>query len=669
MLYALVALVPVVFYRGTSEVFEFPKSELLAAGALLLAFGSFEGEMARWRAQGFPSWARALPGRVATGARRDPLGGAIGLFLLSAFVSALVASRHDAALFGAHESEAGLKTALATSAVYFASRALARDPRHFPRLARAVAVGLIGALLYASIQMLGLDPFPWTRSATIEGVRRIPGTLGHANHLGTFIAMCLPVVACMASVSRSRRSKLLWLALGVASLPVLAATLSRGAWMAALAGLVVFGLVLARSRSRVRVNRLVLAAALLAAAFLVPLFTPLRSEMVTRFRQITDVRAPSTQSRVHLWRAGIEMARDHPLLGVGTDGYLAAFPRYRTPEYWTIEWNGVSAKAHDELIQVAATQGILGLLAALLVALFAARAVMTRPAGFETAAAAAALAAFAVSGLVGFTVVSTGTLAAALAGWAAGAEPRAPDPAAPRDRMTHGATWGLVAILAGIFVLLPWLAETAVVHGRGPDRFASAADFAPWDARYPTELGRALLVQAFAETDSTRRARDLSRARDAFDHAARRAPRDGEVQALLARTKVSQGLPLADVRAGFDRAISLEPQNANVLELAAQGYLEMNRTAEARTAALRCAALFPEYAMPMSDLGVAALLEGRVQDAADTLTLALRRNWHGEEAAAMAAKSNYVAALREMRVREVLPPLSEPTPTRSRPTR
>ena len=70
--------------------------------------------------------------------------------------------------------------------------------------------------------------------------------------------------------------------------------------------------------------------------------------------------------------------------------------------------------------------------------------------------------------------------------------------------------------------------------------------------------------------------------------------------------------------------------------------------------ALRCAQLFPDFALPMADLGVAALLEGRPKAAADTLTLALRRNWHSEEAAEMAAKSNYVAALREMRLDEVL---------------
>src|SRR5262249_46486372 len=134
-----------------------------------------------------------------------------------------------------------------------------------------------------------------------------------------------------------------------------------------------------------------------------------------------------TRSRLHLWRAGVEMARDHSVLGVGTDAYLAAFPRYRTPEYWAIEWNGVSAKAHDELIQVAATQGLVGLAAALLVAFFAARALLgvTRhpdlAARSAAAAAGGALVAFGVHGLAGFTVVSTGALAAALAGWAAGA--------------------------------------------------------------------------------------------------------------------------------------------------------------------------------------------------------------------------------------------------------
>jgi hypothetical protein len=50
----------------------------------------------------------------------------------------------------------------------------------------------------------------------------------------------------------------------------------------------------------------------------------------------------------------------------------------------------------------------------------------------------------------------------------------------------------------------------------------------------------------------------------------------------------------------------------------------------------------------MADIGVVALLEGRPADAADTLSLALRRNWHGQGGAEAAAKKNYSLALEEM---------------------
>jgi O-antigen ligase len=678
ILYALLALVPVAFYRGASEVFEFPKVELLATGALFLVFQPFARELSRLRAEGPRAWIRALPQRELADARRDPLGASVALFLLSALVSTAVSIRVDESLFGAHASEAGLKTALATAAVYFASRSLAVDPRHLHRIARAAAVALAVALFYAVLQLLGLDPLPWTRSATLGGLRRVPGTLGHANHLGAFIAMMLPLLAWLATREGSRQLRLFWIALAAVSLPVLAATLSRGAWVACVAGIAVYGLLAWRARPRTAKGggrRLVLAAVVLAAAaFLAPLFTQFRPELLLRLHQITDVSAPSTQSRIHLWRAGIRMAADHPVLGVGTDGYLAAFPKYRTSEYWRIEWNGRSAKAHNELIQMAATQGILGLLAGLLVIVFAARAVMLRSRSRDlviragAAAVAGALAAFAVQDLASFTVASTGILAAALAGWATGAAP--PEAASPPDRGAKRIAAATLTALWILFVLLPWLADAAAARAipmppasaARAESMKRASALAPWDGTHATELGRTLLAGAFSRPDPVERRGAILEARSAFERARRIAPSDGEVQALFARTLAAQAaadstaIPASRVRAEFDRAIALEPENANVLELAAQGYLEMGLTSDGRAAALRCARLFPDFALPMADVGVAALLEGRPEAAADTLTLALKRNWHGEEGAAMAAKSNYVAALREMRLREALKP-------------
>ncbi len=238
------------------------------------------------------------------------------------------------------------------------------------------------------------------------------------------------------------------------------------------------------------------------------------------------------------------------------------------------------------------------------------------------------------------------------------AEP-ATDPRALR--MARGIAWGVIALLWVPLVLLPWLAETRAAPAfRDPmtpaeraDQLRSATALAPWDGRYATELGRSLLSAAFTDADSARRSEDLAGARAAFERAAWIAPSDGELRALLARTLAAQtaahpgAASLARITAGFDRAMALEPENANVMELVSQGYLELGRTSDARRSE-------EHFALPMADLGVAALLEGRPQAAADTLTLALRRNWHGQEAASMAAKNNYVAALRELRLGDVL---------------
>ena len=655
----LLTLIPAVFYLGTTEQFEFPKTELLVTGALVMLAILIAENVAgpRWK-------------RIAAALGRDPLGAAVLLFLASSVASTVISIRPDMSVFGAAQYyAAGLKTAFGTSALYFASRSLASGARWLTRVACAATIALAVATLYSLLQFVHLDPIAWNPSATFDGMARWPGTLAHANHLGTYIAMSIPLVLWLAWRSPSRWTRGACAALALLSLAILAATLSRGAWVACAAGCLVFALLAAR---RWNPRAVVVAILLAAAAVSAPLLTPFRPALLSRLHQITDIHEPSMHMRVLNWRAGIRMAMDHPLLGVGTDAYIAAFPRYRTPEFWSMEWNVAPAKAHNEVIGIAATQGALGLIAALLVVLLAGRAVWRAARSPDpdvqggAAAVGGALAAFAVSDLASFTVVSTGCLAAALAGWAAGVT------AGSEDQPTIHARPGALAWAAGVaaaaviwipLVLLPWLADTAAAKANWTDlsspqrakAFARASAIAPWDARYASELGRSLLAGAFTvKADSSARWGMLERARSAFERAIRIGPADGENRALLARVLASQAalrpsaVPFDRIRSEFDRAIELEPANANVLELAAQGYLELHRTAESRAAALRCAALFPDFALPMADVGVAALLEGRPADAADTLSLALRRNWHGQGGAEAAAMRNDSLAVQEV---------------------
>jgi tetratricopeptide (TPR) repeat protein len=178
----------------------------------------------------------------------------------------------------------------------------------------------------------------------------------------------------------------------------------------------------------------------------------------------------------------------------------------------------------------------------------------------------------------------------------------------------------------------------------------SACDLAPWDAHYASELGRTLLTQAFSAADPESAWRNLARARAAYERVVRIAPESAEDRALLARVLAAQAalrpgsVSIDQVRAEFQGALAADSTSANVLELVTQGYLQTGLYAEGRGAAIRCATLYPDFGLPMADLGMIALAEDRYTAAADTLALAVQRNWHGELNGLAAARSNLAAA-------------------------
>jgi len=76
-------------------------------------------------------------------------------------------------------------------------------------------------------------------------------------------------------------------------------------------------------------------------------------------------------SRLHIWRPAFRIIASNPIHGVGLDTFKIAFPFYSGIEFNQIDGMFMSSRtAHDELLQITATTGLLGLAAylALLVA-------------------------------------------------------------------------------------------------------------------------------------------------------------------------------------------------------------------------------------------------------------------------------------------------------------
>jgi O-antigen ligase/tetratricopeptide (TPR) repeat protein len=687
VLLALLALVPVVFSRVTQDCFEFPQAALLATGSLFLLWRGLASELAHVARPGPGGYPLAVWNRLLSFAGRDPIGVGVLLFLASSVASTLASPNPAQSLHGAPDSTAGLVTACSTAFVYFAARSVSRgNPAVLVRFARAAGFASAVASGYALIQLAGLDPLVWGRTSTYEGEVRIFSTLGHPNMLGAYLAMAVPLTVWLATRARGSGERVLWALIATASAIVIAATLSRGAWIALVAGAVAWAAlgILARGQPRGsgggargtgpsrRVPAAVLASLLaIAAAGLFFARTPMGSHLVERVRQIASLSAPTTQSRLEIWRAGLRMVRDHPWLGVGLDAFGTAFPRYRTAAYWRIEWARTPNKAHNEALGILATQGFVGGAAALIVVVLAALAIVRaarrpeEPVRAGAVAVGAALVAFVVQDLASFTVVSIGSLAAALLGWAAstaGAPERRE--AGARPRRTGAPAWALAlagAPAVALFFLLvvqPFRAqivEKVALRARAgsPERalaLEDAAKLAPWDARYPGFLGSSLLLQAREEPTPARARETLRRAAAALRLSIAIEPENGYTYSNLARVATAQAqlhppdATAEDARRGFAQAMERDPQNAEILDQAANAMMQVGQMEEGRSISRRAAALYPNLAQPMALLGYAALLDRRWADAADTLELAAKREWWGEKTANANAWSNLSAA-------------------------
>ena len=169
-------------------------------------------------------------------------------------------------------------------------------------------------------------------------------TLGNWDFLGTYLAASLVImVSC-----RGRWSVL-------ASLIVIGAMCfcrSRGAWLA-LGAVSLLSFLGFRSRFFQRwQTRAVIVVAVLAGTALLA-----RSYVQRQWR--TDVRPV-------IWKATLEMIAARPLLGHGLGTYVVAYPMYRLPEYFLRpKATNVTDHAHNELLEITAEQGLIGLTATL----------------------------------------------------------------------------------------------------------------------------------------------------------------------------------------------------------------------------------------------------------------------------------------------------------------
>jgi O-antigen ligase/tetratricopeptide (TPR) repeat protein len=435
------------------EVFEYPKVLLLRTSAVALGLAALF-EFVR-------SERRGGERRAQGSAWRDPLVWCGIAFLASGLASALHGVSPRRSLLGSESRFHGVATWATYFAIFLGARHVTLQRASAgAALLWAAAAASAGVVAYAALQALGLDPLAWGSVHRFQGQIRPASTLGNPTFVGAYTAMTTPIVfalALRAWRSRRRASGAVLVLTALGSLAVLAATLSRGAWLAMAASVGALASLLLRGGDRRGARALAVSCAAVALAGGLLLLTPVGGRVAARgLARLTRMLDPAREPRAEFWQAALGAFRDRPWLGAGPDTFQLVYPAHQSGASWRERLDAAPSHAHNEVLQVAVSQGALGL-GVLAIALGflvrAARRALRGGSADESALAAAAIAAlvaFGVSVQFGFTVVATGTLAAVAMGLLAGRAAGAPGVAAGCGQ----APWIAGAGLAGSAVLL-----------------------------------------------------------------------------------------------------------------------------------------------------------------------------------------------------------------------
>lgn len=284
-------------------------------------------------------------------------------------------------IFGAHGRFVGLLTMLNMLFLAFLAYNLLRDESHIKKFITVTIITSTVAAIYGILQFFGLfqDGFQWSTEVT----DRVFSTVGHGNHLAAYLGMTIMLSLFMLPLIKKKTYSYLLLTAILTQTVTLVLTGSRGGLIATIIALIMISSAVVAKNWRTASKKIwswILAAfvilSIIVSATIIFWEDVKKLPFFERTEQtIAAIDNGYIPDRISWWRSSIDMVEERPLLGFGVSTFSDAFNRFRRPDFQTLEPGNMEDRitpehAHNEYFNIAATQGLLGLVAFLALVLF-----------------------------------------------------------------------------------------------------------------------------------------------------------------------------------------------------------------------------------------------------------------------------------------------------------
>ena len=340
-------VLPLAFGWGLFDEYVIPK--LVVARALLL------GLLILFIARA------AFSGKIEV--KRTPLDLPLVALLASAVLSTALAENQNVAIFGTYSRYDGLSTLFTYAGLFWLSVQTLKSPDDARGLLRALLAAAYAVAVIAILQVV-------RDSLRVGGFTAAFGTMGNANVLGAFLAMAFALGLGELATAKSASGRILAVNVLVVVGLALLMSFSRSGWAGAGLGAAI---VLAGSRRSTSWTSMAAAVGGIAAALLAVAFVAgrgmgggfeLEKQLLQRGLTVFNF-SEWGSSRLHIWADSVNLIKSRPVTGYGPDNFGLVYPQFESGDWGVtnVGFHQQIDKAHAETLQVAATQGLIGLAA------------------------------------------------------------------------------------------------------------------------------------------------------------------------------------------------------------------------------------------------------------------------------------------------------------------